>query len=457
MKRSNLVPSSRAALLGLAALFAAVQAHAADKELLDILLGNGAITRPQYDQLMQKEALTKEDLANEVPAKKDSSNVSVSVGEKGLVAESGDGAFEFKVGGRLQVDASYEDPNSLGTQQGTSGTELRRARLEMKGRLYEIIPWVAEVDFAGNNVSIKDWWLGYAGFDWLTAYAGQSKQPYSLAVEMSSNDIPFMERGIDNYLIIPFVDRTIGLRLESSGNHWFWAGSISGESVSADDEDGVEGWGTASRFVYSPIHDDTTTLHLGARVAYRVPNTGNKTIRIRDETTNMSNLRIVDTGTIGNIDDVVLLGPEAAFVYGPFSVTGEFNHAFIDRKSAGHLNFDSWHAEAAWSLTGESRAAAYSMSSGEFKRLIPEHPFSPSSGGWGAWELAARVAYIDLNSGSVVGGRETAFTAGLNWYLFNNLRLMWDYTNILDTDGSTLARREAEGMNIFQMRAQLTY
>jgi hypothetical protein len=34
---------------------------------------------------------------------------------------------------------------------------------------------------------------------------------------------------------------------------------------------------------------------------------------------------------------------------------------------------------------------------------------------------------------------------------------MWDYTNILDTDGSTLARQQAEGMGIYQMRAQITF
>jgi phosphate-selective porin OprO and OprP len=456
MKQINVVPRSRVLLVGLACLIGGGQVNAADKELLDILLQNGAITQPQYDQLIQKEALTKEDFKAAAAAEKDGSDVSVSVGEKGLVVESEDGEFEFKLGGRIQADASYQDPDHIGDQQGTDGTELRRARIEMKGRLYKYIPWAFEVDFANNSASFKDVWLGYEGFDWLTAYAGHNKQPYSLAVEMSSNDIPFMERAIDNALIIPFIDRAIGLRTESSGDDWFWAGGIYGESVSPT-VDGDEGWGLASRFIYAPIHDATSTLHLGGRVAYRVPNSGDKSIRMRDETTNMSNLRIVDTGTITDIDNVVLVGPEAAFVYGPFSLTGEFNHAYIDRESGGDLDFDSWHAEATWSLTGESRAAAYKMSSGEFKRLIPDHPFSLSNGGWGAWELAARVAYIDLNDGDVLGGRETAFTAALNWYLFNNLRLMWDYTNILDTDGSSQARRDAEGMGIYQMRAQITF
>ena len=454
MKPMNILWRYKVGLLGLAALCGGPQANAADKELLDILRKNGAITQQQYDELIRKESLAKEDFKKEPAPKKNGGDVSVSVGEKGLVAKSSDGDFELKVGGRLQVDASYQDPDHIGDQQGTDGTEFRRARIEMMGQLYKIIPWAFEVDFANNVVSFKDAWLGYEGFDWMKAYAGHTKQPYSLAVEMSSNDIPFMERAIDNALIIPFVDRTVGLRFETSGDEWFWAGGVSGESVSPTVDDD-EGWGLASRFVYAPIQNDTTTLHLGARIAYRVPS--DKTIRIRDETTNMSNLSVVDTGSIENIANVVLVGPEAAFVYGPFSLTGEFNHAFIDPESGGDLNFDSSHAQATWSITGESRAEAYKIESGEFKRLVPARPFSLTNGGWGAWELATRIAYIDLNDGDILGGRETAFTAALNWYLFNNLRLMWDYTQILDTDGSSLARQEAEGMDIYQMRVQITF
>jgi phosphate-selective porin OprO and OprP len=455
MKAISLLQKTRVGFLGLL-LLAGLPSEAADKELLDILKENGAITPQQYDRLIKKEALTKEDFKKEPDTSKGGGDVSVSVGEKGLVAKSSDGDFELKVGGRIQVDASYQDPDSIGTEQGTDGTEIRRGRIEMKGRLYKVIPWAFEVDFANNDVSFKDVWLGYEGLDWLKTYAGQNKQPYSLAVEMSSNDIPFMERAVDNALIIPFIDRTVGLRMESFGDDWFWAASISGESVSPT-VDGGEGWGLASRFVYTPIHDDRTILHLGGRAAYRMPNDENKSIRMRDETTNMSNLNIVDTGNIANIDNIVLVGPEASFVYGPFSITGEFNHAFIDRESAADLDFDSWHAEATWSITGESRAKAYRIDSGEFKRLIPEHPFNFSNGQWGAWELATRIAYIDLNDGDILGGRETAFTAALNWYLFNNVRLMWDYSHILDTDGSNAARIDADGMDIYQMRAQVTF
>ena len=44
-------------------LTAGTTAHAADKELLDMLLQNGALTQAQYDTLMQRDSLKAEDFA----------------------------------------------------------------------------------------------------------------------------------------------------------------------------------------------------------------------------------------------------------------------------------------------------------------------------------------------------------------------------------------------------------
>ena len=102
-------------------------------------------------------------------------------------------------------------------------------------------------------------------------------------------------------------------------------------------------------------------------------------------------------------------------------------------------------------------AAAYKMSGGEFMRLTPRRSFSLSHGGWGAWELAGRLASIDLNDGSVTGGDEMVWTTALNWYLNPAVRLMFEWSRIVDTDGSSALRRDADGMDIFQGRVQFVY
>lgn len=423
-----------------------LRARAAEKELLDVLLSNGAITKEQYDDLLAKEEITKKDVEDVV----------VSLNERGFRVRSGDGDFEIKIGARLHAQASTHVADLSPPNDADDGVELRRARIELSGRFYQDWLWAAEVDFADNEVAVKDFWLGYQLAKWARVYGGHQKQPYSLAVEMSSNDIPFIERGVDNDLIIPFVDRAIGVRTDMWGDHWYLAAGFYGDSVDPNEDDD-EGMGTAARLIVAPIRDENHVLHVGARAAWREPSDRSESIRVRAETTHMSDLFVVNTGTVEGVDSTTLFGPEVAWAYGPVSAFGEYNQAFVDRGVGDDLWFHSWHAAAALSLTGEARAASYRMDAGEFKRLSPAENFSWAGGTWGAWEVAARVAGIDANSDDVVGGEETVLTTALNWYVNDAVRFMAEWSHILDTDRSDQLRREAEGMEIIQFRSQFTF
>ncbi len=59
--RGFCIKTGRAAAVSLF-IFATVNVHAAETELLDVLLENGVITQDQYDSLAQKVTLTSEDL-----------------------------------------------------------------------------------------------------------------------------------------------------------------------------------------------------------------------------------------------------------------------------------------------------------------------------------------------------------------------------------------------------------
>ncbi|MEM7284263.1 MAG: porin, partial [Pseudomonadota bacterium] len=268
----------------LTALTTSPAAMALEKELLDVLLANGAITQAQHEALLAKVDLDEKDIKEVV----------VKVDKKGLNVESEEGDYYFQIGTRLHAEASTH-----GDIEGASpnnGTELRRARLQTKGKFAKDWSWAAEVDFADNKTSIKDFWLGYKGASGTKYYFGNQKQPFSLALEMSSNDIPFIARSVDNNLAAAFTDRAIGFRFDKSGTNWFVSGGIFGESVSPPGTPSDEGWGVAGRFVYSPIIESDQILHLGIQAAMRDTNTGSQSIRVRDETTHLSSLRIVDTG-----------------------------------------------------------------------------------------------------------------------------------------------------------------
>jgi phosphate-selective porin OprO/OprP len=79
-----------------------------------------------------------------------------------------------------------------------------------------------------------------------------------------------------------------------------------------------------------------------------------------------------------------------------------------------------------------------------FDRVEVERPLQ--DGGSGAWELAARADYIDLNNEGVKGGEQISYIGGLNWYPNNFVRFMLDgaVTQVFDADDSQAA---ADGNN----------
>lgn len=396
----------------------------------------------------------------------------VEIGANGLEVSSGSGQYSFKIGGRVQVDGT----GNLGTVDLTTdntseffygggnapidGAELRRARIETRARAAGHFIFVGEADFADNEVGVKDFWVGYDGLEFLTIMVGNQKQPYSLAIEESSNDISFMERGIDSFLITPFVDRAVGVRGDNSGSHHYIAVGFYGDGVSPDN-DTDDGWGFAGRGIYSPILTDDSVLHLGFRVAYRAPGDDDHEVRLRDETTHMSSLSVVDTGGNLLVDDVTLFGPEMSYAYRFVQLKGEYNYAHFRRTAgASDVDFQSAHVSLSLALNGQNWAHAYRMSAGEFKRLKNVHDFDPGQGHWGEFELAGRWAFIDLDSKDVIGGREQAFTTALNWQLNHNVRMLFDWTYILKTEGPAFndpANASAEGLHVIGARAQLAF
>ena len=149
---------------------------------------------------------------------------------------------------------------------------------------------------------------------------------------------------------------------------------------------------------------------------------------------------------------------EAAIVNGPLSVSGEATWVtFNDVNAAGGdaltgrtATVRGAYVQASYFLTGENRG--YDR---EFKRFSTVKPYEPffrvrtCDGicmGKGAWELAVRLSYIDLNSpvssgtgpqpAAVTGGEMTNTTIGLNWYLNQYCRMWFDWVhNDLNRNG----------------------
>ena len=72
-------------------------------------------------------------------------------------------------------------------------------------------------------------------------------------------------------------------------------------------------------------------------------------------------------------------------------------------------------------------------------------------------EVALRFSYVDLNGGSIRGGREYDLTAGLNWYLGPEVRLMLNYIQARVKDRATPPRVDKGRASIIQGRFQVDF
>lgn len=156
----------------------------------------------------------------------------------------------------------------------------------------------------------------------------------------------------------------------------------------------------------------------------------------------------VDTDVIPT-DNVNLFEADMAVTSGPFHAQSEVIYAVVNRLGGSTVGFSGFSAQAAYILTGEHRP--YNRKAGVLGRVVPTCPFGDN--GFGAWEVATRWSYLDLNDSDVRGGRLNDLTLGLNWYLNQYTKFQFNYIHAY-LDSPINGDSDAD---IFATRAQLNF
>ncbi|MBD3427039.1 MAG: hypothetical protein GF409_07425 [Candidatus Omnitrophica bacterium] len=433
--------------------------------LVDMLVESGVLTRQQGDTFAKraKALATKKAKRKDVKheesyrtAREDYVGNDVQVKwDNRLEFGTRDGNFKGAIGGRIQADAVYikgeSDLETFLRPQSDFNTRndrafIRRARIYFRGTIYEDFFYKLQYDFAGDVNEIYDTtgdadfmeeqgfrgaYMGMKNIPYIgKVTVGQFKEPFSLEELTSSNDITFLERGLPT-IFAPGYSWGAAIN-----NNWFdervtlGVGAFrnsteSGTMVSSNE------WNLTARATGLPWYDgEDRLLHVGTSYSLRVPDdrldydTGPE-LRTRDNFVNTTNF---------NADLENRLGFESAFVWGPLSLQGEFIQTWVDKAYDGNADPDTAYFYGAYAyisyfLTGEHRI--FDKDSAEFKNVEPRENFSIKDGTWGAWEVAARYSYLDLDEKdvSINGGILNDVTLGVNWYLNPNMKLMFNYVH----------------------------
>ena len=398
----------------------------------------------------QKQASAKA-IANIQPAAGGGNGVKLSMKGPAPKIESADGNHSLQLSGRLHFDAVHFDDDA---SDRSSGTDLRRARIGVKGKIGPDFGYKGEVDFGGNGVSVSDFYLKYSGLDSVDIVAGHHKPRMGLQEQTSSNNIRLLERSAP---INAFTNgRGLGFSAFTGGDNWSFGlsglGEGAGSNSSADDEDvTIEGRGSVNILGLGNNVGDNV-LHLGAGYSYRTP--GDSTASFSARPGVGDGARIVDTSTISSVDDIGVYGLEIAGVFGPFSAQAEYLKTDVNIAGASDAEFDGYYAQAGWILTGEKRS--YKGKSGKFGGVKPKNSLDIKNGGWGALELIGRFENLDLNDAGagITGGEVDIITGGFNWQLNNNVRVLG---NVIDVDSDANAPDPNDDPTIYSLRTQWNF
>ncbi len=427
------------------------------EEILEILRSKGIVSEQQYSEIVKK--------AEEEKVKQEK-DYTVEW-KNGLRINRNDGAFKIKIGGRIHFDVGAISPDSSleanedagiygGNALDGNGAEFRRSRIYISGTLWEDFLFKAQYDFAGGDVDWKDVYLGVKNLPVVgRVLVGQSHEPFSLEELTSSNYITFMERSLATGAFAP--SRQTGIRASNAilEKRMTWdAGLYYGDTDDDGDTnfDDITNFDATLRITGLPYYqnDGKQLLHLGLGYSHQFRDEDENTIRYRARPeSHLTNARLVNTGRIA-ADGADLINPEVAFVWGSFSMQGEYFWSTLDSTQADDPTFQGAYIYGSWFVTGENRT--YSTSSAKFGRVQPAKNFG--EGGIGAVELAARWSWLDLNDGDVAGGEQNNFTLGVNWYLKPNYRVMFNYVY---ADVEDFDEAEDGDADIFQARFQVDF
>lgn len=380
--------------------------------------------------------------------------------KEGIRGESGDGDFKWKLGGRLQYDAAFfnqSDNNQTSFPKVHDGSEFRRARLELEGTIYQRFIFKTQYDFADGKPAIKDAYLGVTGIPYVgRVRLGQSIEPVSLDQISSSKYSEFMERGLTTAFA---PDRNPGINFNNS----FFDDRITyglGVFRAGDDTTGNSGgdgsWNVAGRVTGLPWYEEEAKLvSIGVSGVF-VDVSGQANFNARPETHLApkmadTNFSVNNPATKFFANNYYTIVPEAVFLYGPFSLQGEYAFTNTEAPDVGNPNFNAFTVSASYWLTGENRS--FKTATAEFDRVKPKINFLQGGTGLGAWEVALRYSYLDLTDSQITGGKISDVTAGVNWQWNPNMRLMLNYVHSDVEDKNKLSGT----LNTYQIRAQVDF
>ena len=403
----------------------------------------------------------------------------VVAGPSGLFISSADGANVIRFRGNLAVDGRFYSDHS--TPNTAETWTFRRVRPYFEGTLDRIYDFRFMPDFGNGKSIIVDAFVTARFAPWFAVQAGKFKGPVGLERLQPDQFNRFLELGFPSALV---PNRDLGVQIggDVAGGALGYAfgyfdGTTDGNSTDANtspdvDNDGKRDW-EGRLFAQPFIKSGNPYLRgLGFGIGGTYVNTtgsATNTLLASYKTPGQQTFFTYRTGTSATYADGKRerWTPQVYYYAGSLGVIGEYvqSNQGVSRQVSGSLTRSdtmdnkAWQVSLSYFLTGE-RAT--------YNSFTPKSTFEPGKPGWGAWEVVARFHQLQIDEAAFTDGassfadpsvsprKATAAGVGLNWYLNQNVKWMFDYERTR-FDGGAPAGTDRAGENAFLTRFSLVY
>lgn len=356
---------------------------------------------------------------------------------------SADGANSLRLRGLVQADHRFYDS----ANDAADSFLLRRARLIFEGKFSGMFQYVIQTEFAGT-VQILDANVNATISPVFNVRVGKFKTPVGLEQLQSDPVAMFNERSVATNLT---PNRDIGIQVQGDllENRLNYTAALlngvpdAGNNVSGG-VDFDSGKTVAVRLFATPfVNDKDSALSgLGFGAAASVGDYETVSGRLAGYRTDGQQVFFTYlTSTTSAADNVTAAGrgitvsPQAYYYRGPFGLLAEYVDSSIEvQRGSGpvvEVGNTAYNISAGYVLTGEAS---------NYRGVTPRTSFNPSAGTWGAFEVVARFAGVDIDDNVFSGGagarlanpnvsatKAITYGLGLNWHLSRTARAGFNF------------------------------
>ncbi len=362
--------------------------------------------------------------------------------------------------GRIMYDYEFLSQNfrDPADDYKLSGAEFRRVRLDASGKLYKHLAYKVDFDFAGSLIKYRNVYLRWKKLPLIGGdlTMGSFGVVSSLEMATSSKYIALMERDMltrfqDSRYAPGFGYKNYDLLNERAGI--FLAYTQNGtSSESAFFNDALKGRKTFTARLTGLVFRDKTRhalVHLGTSYQYAKRTADPAPFKLKFRPGYHLGYKI-KAKVPADLKYQKTTGLEVAAIWGPFFSQAEYKAAHFYTKDG------DYSATGQYITAGVVFNGRRSFKNGAFKRIKMKSNFDPGEGTWGALELVVR--YSVLNYAAFIDGPATgkthALAAGINWYLNDHTRLMYNLIRAVPGDDDHI---EADALNGHLLRVQVDF